>query len=67
LEVILRADAVDLAQPGDRCEFIGTLIVVPDISQLATPGQSDANARLEMNLYRIFGQKLIPGLSQAHL
>ncbi|KER23301.1 hypothetical protein T265_08785 [Opisthorchis viverrini] len=38
LEVILRADAVDLAQPGDRCEFIGTLIVVPDISQLATPG-----------------------------
>ncbi|KAF8565113.1 hypothetical protein P879_06522 [Paragonimus westermani] len=38
LEVILRADAVDLAQPGDRCEFIGTLIVVPDVSQLATPG-----------------------------
>ncbi|VDQ07854.1 unnamed protein product [Trichobilharzia regenti] len=26
LEIILRADTVDLAQPGDRCEFIGTLI-----------------------------------------
>ncbi|TPP64755.1 DNA helicase [Fasciola gigantica] len=38
LEVILRADAVDMAQPGDRCEFIGTLIVVPDVGQLATPG-----------------------------
>uniref|UniRef100_A0A0X3PHC8 DNA replication licensing factor MCM6 n=2 Tax=Schistocephalus solidus TaxID=70667 RepID=A0A0X3PHC8_SCHSO len=38
LEVLLRADAVELAQPGDRCEFIGTLIVVPDVGQLATPG-----------------------------
>ncbi|VDO63690.1 unnamed protein product [Schistosoma margrebowiei] len=38
LEVILRADTVDLAQPGDRCEFIGTLIVIPDVGQLATPG-----------------------------
>lgn len=38
MEILLRADAVELAQPGDRCEFIGTLIVVPDVSQLATPG-----------------------------
>ncbi|VDN37573.1 unnamed protein product [Dibothriocephalus latus] len=38
MEVLLRADAVELAQPGDRCEFIGTLIVVPDVGQLATPG-----------------------------
>ncbi|KAL3312325.1 MCM DNA helicase complex subunit mcm6 [Cichlidogyrus casuarinus] len=38
LEIILRGDAVELAQPGDRCEFIGTLIVVPDVGQLATPG-----------------------------
>nr|CDS31718.1 DNA replication licensing factor MCM6 [Hymenolepis microstoma] len=38
LEVLLRSDAVELAQPGDRCEFIGTLIVVPDVGQLATPG-----------------------------
>lgn len=39
MEVLLRADTVELAQPGDRCEFIGTLIVVPDVGQLATPGQ----------------------------
>uniref|UniRef100_A0A5K3FJ61 DNA replication licensing factor MCM6 n=3 Tax=Mesocestoides corti TaxID=53468 RepID=A0A5K3FJ61_MESCO len=38
MEVLLRADAVELAQPGDRCEFIGTLIVVPDVGQLASPG-----------------------------
>ncbi|XP_023232350.1 zygotic DNA replication licensing factor mcm6-like [Centruroides sculpturatus] len=38
VEVIVRAEAVELAQPGDRCDFTGTLIVVPDVSQLATPG-----------------------------
>ncbi|VDM16467.1 unnamed protein product [Hydatigera taeniaeformis] len=35
MEILLRADAVELAQPGDRCEFIGTLIVVPDLSHLS--------------------------------
>ncbi|KAM3179548.1 hypothetical protein ACTXT7_000437 [Hymenolepis weldensis] len=38
MEILLRSDTVELAQPGDRCEFIGTLIVVPDVGQLATPG-----------------------------
>ena len=26
------------AQAGDKCDFTGTLIVVPDVAQLATPG-----------------------------
>uniref|UniRef100_A0A671TWD7 DNA replication licensing factor MCM6 n=1 Tax=Sparus aurata TaxID=8175 RepID=A0A671TWD7_SPAAU len=34
LEVVLRAEAVETAQAGDRCDFTGTLIVVPDVSQL---------------------------------
>ncbi|XP_051875843.1 DNA replication licensing factor MCM6 [Pristis pectinata] len=38
VEVILRAEAVESAQAGDRCDFTGMLIVVPDVSQLATPG-----------------------------
>lgn len=38
LEVILRAEAVDTAQPGDKCDFIGTLIVVPDVGQIQTAG-----------------------------
>ncbi|KAM4698231.1 DNA replication licensing factor MCM6 [Rhinophrynus dorsalis] len=38
VEVILRAEAVESCQAGDRCDFTGSLIVVPDISQLATPG-----------------------------
>ncbi|MEE6489098.1 hypothetical protein FKM82_015484 [Ascaphus truei] len=38
VEVILRAEAVESCQAGDKCDFTGSLIVVPDISQLATPG-----------------------------
>ncbi|XP_024130144.1 DNA replication licensing factor MCM6 [Oryzias melastigma] len=38
LEIVLRAEAVETAQAGDRCDFTGTLIVVPDVSQLSTPG-----------------------------
>uniref|UniRef100_A0A8C5NFX5 DNA replication licensing factor MCM6 n=1 Tax=Gouania willdenowi TaxID=441366 RepID=A0A8C5NFX5_GOUWI len=38
LEIILRAEAVETAQAGDRCDFTGSLIVVPDVSQLSTPG-----------------------------
>lgn len=38
LEIVLRAEAVETAQAGDRCDFTGTLIVVPDVSQMRTPG-----------------------------
>ncbi|XP_066300291.1 zygotic DNA replication licensing factor mcm6-B-like [Branchiostoma lanceolatum] len=38
VEIILRAEAVEMAQAGDKCDFTGTLIVVPDASQLTTPG-----------------------------
>ena len=49
LEVILRAEAVESAQAGDKCDFIGTLIVVPDVTQIATPGVST-----KMLLYQTF-------------
>lgn len=39
VEVIMRAEAVEMAQPGDKVDFIGTFIVVPDVSQLAIPGK----------------------------
>lgn len=39
LDVILRAEAVETAQAGDRCDFTGTLIVVPDVSALAIAGR----------------------------
>ncbi|XP_067108902.1 DNA replication licensing factor MCM6 [Osmerus mordax] len=47
LEVILRAEAVETAQAGDRCDIIGSLIVVPDVSQLSTPGvRSETSSRV---------------------
>lgn len=39
VDFILRAEAEKTAQPGNRCEFVGTLIVVPDVGAIQTPGQ----------------------------
>ncbi|XP_063058420.1 MCM6 minichromosome maintenance deficient 6, like [Engraulis encrasicolus] len=38
VEVVLRAEAVESAQAGDRCDFTGALIVVPDVAALAMAG-----------------------------
>jgi DNA replication licensing factor MCM6 len=38
VEVILRAEIVETVQAGDRYDFTGTLIVVPDVSKLQLPG-----------------------------
>jgi len=38
LDVILRADAVEAAKPGDKIVFTGCLIVVPDVGQLRVAG-----------------------------
>lgn len=47
LEVILRAECVEKTQAGDRCEFIGTLIVVPDVSKLSSMApRAETSARV---------------------
>ncbi|EPS36069.1 hypothetical protein H072_10452 [Dactylellina haptotyla CBS 200.50] len=38
LDVILRGEIVERAKAGEKCVFTGTLIVVPDVSQLGLPG-----------------------------
>ena len=38
MDVILRGEIVDRAKAGEKCVFTGTLIVVPDVSQLSLPG-----------------------------
>eukprot|EP00096_Caligus_rogercresseyi_P008517 TRINITY_DN2747_c0_g1_i1.p1 TRINITY_DN2747_c0_g1~~TRINITY_DN2747_c0_g1_i1.p1 ORF type:complete len:825 (+),score=308.34 TRINITY_DN2747_c0_g1_i1:44-2518(+) len=43
LEIILRAEAVESTQPGDRCDFTGTLIVVPDVGSMSIPGVTRAD------------------------
>lgn len=55
LEIVLRAEAVETAQAGDRCDFTGTLIVVPDVSQLRTPGMfSQKKPSVELKLDCVF-------------
>lgn len=50
LEVILRNECVERTQAGDRCEFIGTLIVVPDVTKLATTGvRAETSSRVNGN------------------
>ena len=41
VEIILRAEAVEVAQAGDKCDFTGTLIAVPDVRKLNVPGMYD--------------------------
>ena len=38
VEVIVRAEAVERAQAGDKCDFTGSLIVVPDVASISMPG-----------------------------
>ncbi|XP_064644824.1 DNA replication licensing factor MCM6-like [Lineus longissimus] len=50
VEVILRAEAVETAQAGDKCDFTGTLIVVPDVSMMSMPGaRAESAARTKGN------------------
>ena len=38
VDVIVRNDVVEVAKAGDKCTFIGTFVVVPDVAQLMRPG-----------------------------
>jgi DNA replication licensing factor MCM6 len=39
IDVVLRNEMVDVAKPGDRCTFVGSLVVVPEIMSLLKPGE----------------------------
>ncbi|KIY49483.1 MCM-domain-containing protein [Fistulina hepatica ATCC 64428] len=47
LDVILRSELVERAKAGDKCVFIGTFIVVPDVSQMGLPGGNKAEMQRE--------------------
>ena len=36
MEIVLRGEIVESLQPGDRCDFTGCMIVVPDVSQFSS-------------------------------
>lgn len=53
VEVILRAELVETVQAGDRYDFTGTLIVVPDVGTLQVPG-----AKAEISSRRKGGENI---------
>jgi DNA replication licensing factor MCM6 len=50
MDVILRGEIVDRAKAGEKCVFTGTLIVVPDVSQLGLPGVKPSTIRDNRNM-----------------
>ncbi|XP_078052161.1 minichromosome maintenance 6 [Augochlora pura] len=44
LEIILRSETVETIQAGDRYDFTGTMIVVPDVGVLSLPGMKADNS-----------------------
>ncbi|KAJ2395169.1 MCM DNA helicase complex subunit mcm6 [Coemansia sp. RSA 2559] len=40
MDVIVRGDLVERVKPGDRAQFTGALVALPDVAQLAGPGQA---------------------------
>ena len=39
IDVIVRNEQVEKGQPGDRCIFVGQLVVVPDVYSMLKPGE----------------------------
>ncbi|XP_041371751.1 zygotic DNA replication licensing factor mcm6-like [Gigantopelta aegis] len=63
VEVVLRAEAVETAQAGDKCDFTGTLIVVPDVGTMSLPGaRSETGARIGGNESNIEGVRGLKAL-----
>ncbi|EWC45337.1 DNA replication licensing factor mcm6 [Drechslerella stenobrocha 248] len=62
LDVILRGEIVERAKAGEKCVFTGTLIVVPDVSQLGLPGGKAEAVRDNKNTSRGTEQAGVTGL-----
>lgn len=58
IDIIARHDLVEIAKPGDRCVFTGTLVVLPDVGQLL-PGVSN---RIEPSGGRRSGEYATEGI-----
>ncbi|XP_014244305.1 DNA replication licensing factor Mcm6 [Cimex lectularius] len=57
VEVVLRGEVVELVQAGDRYDFTGTLIVLPDVGAIALPG-----AKAEPSRKNKYGSDGVRGL-----
>ncbi|KAK2635068.1 hypothetical protein Ddye_029860 [Dipteronia dyeriana] len=62
LDVILRHDIVEQARAGDTVIFTGTLVVIPDISALASPGERSECRREATQRNNSVGHEGLKGL-----
>ncbi|PIN04722.1 DNA replication licensing factor, MCM6 component [Handroanthus impetiginosus] len=62
LDVILRHDIVEHARAGDTVVFTGTVVVLPDILALASPGERAECRRESSGKNAITGQEGVKGL-----
>ena len=63
MDVIVRGEMVERAKAGDKCNFVGTLIVVPDVAAFRTPGTSVESQRDTSTRTREgFGNEGVTGL-----
>jgi DNA replication licensing factor MCM6 len=63
IEVILRNELVEKAQPGDRAVIIGTLIVVPDAYSMIKPGEKYEITKNNQGNQRVTGQNNMEGVT----
>ncbi|KAL2629746.1 hypothetical protein R1flu_014432 [Riccia fluitans] len=50
LDIILRHEIVEQARAGDKCIFTGSVVVIPDIAAMASPGErAEARKKGESN------------------
>ena len=62
IEVVLRNEIVEQAQPGDRATIVGTLIVVPEVFSMIKPGEKFEVAKTGSGI-RMPGQMSMEGIS----
>lgn len=62
LDVILRHDIVEQARAGDTVVFTGTVVVLPDILALASPGERAETRRESSRQNAVSGQEGVKGL-----
>ncbi|KAG8497690.1 hypothetical protein CXB51_006909 [Gossypium anomalum] len=63
LDVILRHEIVELARAGDAVVFTGTVVVIPDILALASPGErAECRREASQRKFSTAGQEGVRGL-----
>ena len=62
IDVILRGELVEKVKPGDKVNFIGNIIVVPDIMALSKPGEK-VQQQVKRDIVKREEQKIGEGIS----